>query len=155
MEYCSFVLVNFLIGIVIGGSDLLIIGLGGLTEIERNIFTLSNLFSIALLVPNLAVSVRRFHDTNKPSFVPVFLTLFWFIYSLSASYITMFASGYMENADFGLMAGIFITIGVLMTVLAIYALIVNFTHGTHGPNQYGPDPKQPNLGDELDQIGVE
>ncbi|MFT5348938.1 MAG: hypothetical protein ACI9M3_001985, partial [Bacteroidia bacterium] len=36
-----------------------------------------------------------------------------------------------------------------------YALIVSFTDGTRGPNKFGPDPKQPNLGDELEQIGVE
>ncbi len=38
-------------------------------------------------------------------------------------------------------------------LIPIYSLILAFTEGTHGPNQYGPDPKRPEMLDEIDQIG--
>lgn len=54
-EYWWFFLANFLIGLVIqilaGVSDALVI--------------LSLIYSLALLIPGLAVAVRRLHDTNK------------------------------------------------------------------------------------------
>lgn len=54
-EYWWFFLANFLIGLVIqvlaGVSDALVI--------------LSVIYSLALLIPGLAVAVRRLHDTNK------------------------------------------------------------------------------------------
>ena len=54
-EYWWFFLANFLIGLVIqilaGVSDALVI--------------LSLIYSLALLIPGLAVAVRRLHDTDK------------------------------------------------------------------------------------------
>ena len=54
-EYWSFVLVNFLIGLVFGL-------LGFITEAATYI---SSIISLALFLPGLAVSVRRLHDTGK------------------------------------------------------------------------------------------
>ena len=54
-EYWTFVLINVAIGLALGMVE----GLGG----GRNI--LSNLYSLAILVPSLAVSVRRLHDTGR------------------------------------------------------------------------------------------
>jgi len=38
-------------------------------------------------------------------------------------------------------------------LVPIYSLILAFTEGTPGPNQYGTDPKRPEVLDEIDQIG--
>ena len=51
-EYWMFVLFNFLITVVLGI-------LGGDQEV------LAGLYSLAVLLPSLAVSVRRLHDTNR------------------------------------------------------------------------------------------
>jgi uncharacterized membrane protein YhaH (DUF805 family) len=37
----------------------------------------------------------------------------------------------------------------------IWLLILLFTEGDNGPNEYGQDPKNPELGNELDEIGKE
>lgn len=69
---------------------------------------LNNIYSLAVLVPSIAVSIRRMHDLNKSG---------WYI------------------------------------LIPIYNLILACTAGTEGPNDYGNDPKRPELLDEIDQIG--
>ncbi|MNI51531.1 Inner membrane protein YhaI [compost metagenome] len=54
-EYWMFFLFNFIIGIVLGILGA-IIGLGN---------GLNYLYSLAILLPSLAVGVRRLHDTGK------------------------------------------------------------------------------------------
>jgi uncharacterized membrane protein YhaH (DUF805 family) len=54
-EYWMFVLINILIAFVIG----LVEGVLGSPAV------LANLYSLAILVPALAVSVRRLHDTGR------------------------------------------------------------------------------------------
>ena len=53
-EYWYFVLVNTIISIVLTAIDYVL-----------NIGLLSNLYSLAVLVPSIAVAVRRMHDVNK------------------------------------------------------------------------------------------
>ncbi|MDF2479638.1 MAG: hypothetical protein K0S24_5121 [Sphingobacterium sp.] len=54
-EYWMFVLANLLIGVVFG-----ILG-----QIASLFSYISGLISLALLIPSIAVAVRRLHDTNK------------------------------------------------------------------------------------------
>ncbi|WP_435921952.1 DUF805 domain-containing protein [Paenibacillus sp. DYY-L-2] len=54
-EYWMFVLFNFIAGIILGIIEA-IIGLPGI---------LSGLYSLAILIPSLAVVFRRLHDTGK------------------------------------------------------------------------------------------
>ena len=60
-EYWMFFLVNLVIGIV-GGIIRGIIGLNVLGTLVGGILAL---YSLALLVPSLAVAVRRLHDTGR------------------------------------------------------------------------------------------
>jgi len=85
-EYWYFVLFNIIIsillaiiGTVVGAADII-----------------SNIYSLAVLLPSIAVSVRRMHDVGKSG---------WFI------------------------------------LIPIYNLILAFTNGDSGENEYGPDPK--------------
>ena len=57
-EYWMFVLFNALISISIGFIDILILD-------KPDGLNLSNIYSIALLIPSLAVGVRRMHDLDK------------------------------------------------------------------------------------------
>jgi len=88
-EYWYFVLVNVLISFGLGF-------IGGMLGFEL----LSNLYSLAVLVPSIAVGVRRMHDVGKSG---------WFI------------------------------------LIPIYNLILAVTEGDKGPNEYGPDPKNPEV----------
>jgi len=54
-EYWMFVLINFLIGC----------GLGVIGALVHGLSFLSWLYSLAVLVPSIAVSVRRLHDTGR------------------------------------------------------------------------------------------
>jgi uncharacterized membrane protein YhaH (DUF805 family) len=55
MEYWMFVLFNLIIALVLGAID----GLLGIQGV------LGGLYSLAVLIPSLAVAVRRLHDTNR------------------------------------------------------------------------------------------
>jgi uncharacterized membrane protein YhaH (DUF805 family) len=55
MEYWMFILVNLLVLLAISLVEFLL-GLGG---------TLSFLYSLAILIPSVAVSVRRLHDIGR------------------------------------------------------------------------------------------
>lgn len=88
-EYWYFVLVNVLISFGLGF-------IGGMLGFEL----LTNLYSLAVLVPSIAVAVRRMHDVGKSG---------WFI------------------------------------LIPIYNLILAVTEGDKGPNEYGPDPKNPEV----------
>ncbi len=74
-EYWMFVLINMLIGAVLG---ILSWALGTFGIV------LANIYSLALLLPGLALSVRRLHDINKSwpwifiNFVPLVGTI-WYI----------------------------------------------------------------------------
>lgn len=59
-EYWMFILFNILIGLVLGVIE----GIAGLGS-DTNVSILSAVYSVAVLIPGIAVSVRRLHDTNK------------------------------------------------------------------------------------------
>jgi uncharacterized membrane protein YhaH (DUF805 family) len=66
------------------------------------------IFALGMLVPSIAVSIRRMHDVGKSG---------WYC------------------------------------LIPIYSLILSFTAGDVGTNEYGPDPKDPAFEDEINQIG--
>jgi len=90
-EYWYFVLVNFLISLVLSLID----GALGLMT-----FGISTVYSLAVLVPTIAVAVRRMHDVGKSG---------WFV------------------------------------LIPIYNFILAVTEGESGSNEYGADPKNPEL----------
>jgi len=67
------------------------------------------LTALALLVPSIAVGVRRLHDIDK--------------------------------------SGWWLLITLIPLIGAIVLLVFACTAGTAGPNRFGPDPKQPDLGE--------
>lgn len=60
-EYWFFVLFNLIIAFVLGFID----GLIGTFSADYGIGLLGGLYSLAVLIPGLAVSVRRLHDTGR------------------------------------------------------------------------------------------
>ena len=70
-EYWMFFLCNFLIGILIGI----------LARMLPMLSVLSILYSLAILIPGLALTVRRLHDTNRNwpwifiAFIPIIGTI--------------------------------------------------------------------------------
>ena len=88
-EYWYFVLFNFLISIGLAIIDFMIMSAisGGGKDDMRGLSPLRILYSLAVLVPSIAVSVRRLHDTGRSGwwyligFIPCvggILLLIWF-----------------------------------------------------------------------------
>lgn len=76
-EFWMFCLINFIIAFVLGVVD----GVAGLSNGSYGI--LSSLYSLAVLIPSLAVSFRRLHDTGRSGgwiFINLIPVLGWLVY---------------------------------------------------------------------------
>jgi uncharacterized membrane protein YhaH (DUF805 family) len=60
-EYWYFVLFNIIVGIVLAAIDALL----GTFSSSSNIGLLSGIYSLAVLIPTLSVTVRRLHDIDR------------------------------------------------------------------------------------------
>lgn len=100
-EYWYFALFNLIIYYVIAFI--------GIYTFNNNRY-LALAYNLAVLIPYIAVGVRRMHDVNKSG---------WYI------------------------------------LIPVYNIILSFTEGTIGPNKYGPDPKRPEILDDIDLVGSE
>jgi uncharacterized membrane protein YhaH (DUF805 family) len=122
-----------------GGDPSAVMAAGGAALIVGGLYML---FALAMFIPNLAVSVRRLHDTNRSGW--------WLLAPLSGYVImvigTVMAAGSPDNPGLG---GILAMVGMIAVIgLGLTLLVFMFLEGTRGPNQYGPDPK----GEALDQV---
>ena len=113
-EYWMFQLANWILSFAVGAVDGMV---GG--------GALAGLYSLAVVLPGLAVSVRRMHDLDKSGMM-VCLPLVGLI-GLPLCAI---------DETLGLVV---LAIGVLAGGLWVFVL--NCTEGTRGPNRFGPDPK--------------
>lgn len=122
-----------------GGDPTALAAAGGAILIVTALY---GLVSLALLVPAIAVTVRRLHDTNR--------TGKW-VLALIGAYVvmlvgTMMAASSPENPGVG---GVLAMVGgIAALILALVMLVFMFLEGTRGPNNYGPDPK----GEALDKV---
>lgn len=99
MEYWMYALIAFIIGLVIGFIEMLL----GFYDNGASFGVLSLLYNLFLLIPGIAVSVRRLHDLGK--------------------------------------SGWWLLIAFIPIVGLIWLLVLFFTEGESGSNEYGPDPK--------------
>jgi uncharacterized membrane protein YhaH (DUF805 family) len=60
-EYWFFALFNLIVSVVLTGVDYMT----GSLDMELGVGLLSGLYSLAILIPSLAVTVRRLHDTDR------------------------------------------------------------------------------------------
>ena len=138
-EYWMFVLINALISYAVSLLDYLSSSAFG---VIGTIGVFSIIYSFAMFVPNIAVTIRRFHDVGKSGWhilwgiVPAILVFFAAVLSFSTN------GGYAFMGFFG----------ILMFGGFIYLFVLTVTEGEEGKNEYGPDPKNPT--NELDQIGL-
>ena len=84
------------------------------------------IFGLAILVPSIAVGVRRLHDTERSG---------WFLLAPLAGYpVQIIGTAMNSSALIGL--GGLVSLGLGVMLLVFYCL-----DGTVGPNRYGEDPK--------------
>lgn len=94
---------------------------------------LTTIFSLATLIPSLAVSVRRLHDIDRTG---------WWILLPVGPYLLgiVLALGGIAGGG-GAMAGIGIVLFGVALITAILLLVWYCMPGTTGPNRFGEDPK--------------
>jgi uncharacterized membrane protein YhaH (DUF805 family) len=102
--------------------------------------TLASAFSIANFVPNIAVAVRRLHDTNRSgkliiALIAVEVILFLVVVVSFAVGLSGAISG-VSNAATGGSIGVLIGV-VLFVALAIYWIYLMAKRGDEGPNRFG------------------
>jgi uncharacterized membrane protein YhaH (DUF805 family) len=152
MEFWMWKLFTFLVGMafyvvimIAGGAALMaggdpgdVMAAGGAIMVVALIYAF---FGLAIFIPDLAVTVRRLHDTNRSG---------WWILAPVVPYVVAILAGLAGVASGsrdGTGAGA-IVIVALVCMLAVFALAITlvvflFLEGTRGPNRFGPDPKAP------------
>ena len=112
-EFWWFYLFNVLVNIVLG---------------LINVKIITSLWSLAILLPSLAVTVRRLHDTGKSG---------WYILIPIVVAIVAVIIIILSEAT---VAGLIIAYAMII-VFAILYIIWLVTDSQPGDNQYGPNPK--------------
>ena len=107
--YLFNVLVNFVLGLI-------------------NVKIITSLWSLAILLPSLAVTVRRLHDTGKSG---------WYI--LIPIVVAIIACVIIVLAEASV-AGMIIAYAMIIVVMILY-IIWLVKDSQPGDNQYGPNPK--------------
>jgi uncharacterized membrane protein YhaH (DUF805 family) len=86
-EYWVFGLVNIVISLVLSGVDMAT----GTLDLETGIGAFSGIFSLVILLPSIAVTVRRLHDTGRSAwwlllvFIPLIGVLVMLVFMLLGS----------------------------------------------------------------------
>ena len=93
---------------------------------------LSLILMLGLLVPGLAVTVRRLHDTNRSGWWILIAVIPYFI-------LGVLAGGAMASGSMGAMATAGL-LGLVAMVGAIVLLVFMVLPGTKGDNRFGADP---------------
>jgi uncharacterized membrane protein YhaH (DUF805 family) len=100
------------------------------------------IFNLALIVPTIAVTVRRLHDTDRSGW--------WLLAGIApiAAFAFFAAQGIFEGSDFTFTPSIGISL-FLSVVAAVLLFIFMVLPGTQGPNSYGDDPHGPSNLEEI------
>ena len=137
-EYWWFYLFTVIVGAVTTGIDAL------LNLVFSNDFGVVNtLTSLALLLPTLAVTARRLHDTGRTGWW-MLLPLAPLLATIVVGFAAVMAMFLSSNED-GVMAlwALFAVCAILALAASITLIVFLCLDSTRGPNKYGPSPKQP------------
>ena len=110
---------------------------------------LGGLISLALIWPNLAISVKRLHDMGKSGWlvaIPWVVSIVGGIAAISIMGVSAFANA--SGLEAGYPAAIMALLGPAIGLLAVIGLVclgfllwIGLTEGQSGDNRFGPNPK--------------
>ena len=136
-EYWMFILLSFIVSIVLSLIDTSL-GLGGRTTdfagrgangFSAGAYTrggvLSSIWSLVILVPSLAVSVRRLHDIDRTG---------WWMLGIFG----LFVCGAVLLFAVPIAGGLLVAAGGVMSIVLLVWFCLD---GTRGANRFGMDPK--------------
>lgn len=147
MEFWMWQLLQFILYIgvivltvVLGGGAMMMLGKDPTSALAAGgtillLFGIYGIYCLAILIPSLAVAVRRLHDTNRAG---------WWLLGPVVPYILIMFAGGVASASPDSVGGARILVlvaSLAMLVLAITLLVFYCLDGTPGSNKYGPDPK--------------
>lgn len=111
---------------------------------------LIGLFWLAVIIPTIAVQVRRLHDTNRSGW---WLGAFYLLYavylamlfaSIGSAAMDPTAAAQPNMGTFGMT----MILGLIMLVYVIVLLVFYILPGTKGDNRFGPDP----YGEDIEKV---
>ncbi len=151
-EYWYFQLFNFLIEI---GIYLIIVAIKIVTGIDLGF--LRFVYPIALFIPNLAVSARRLHDTNRSGWWQLLTIITGLIMSglvITLVYLLcLYAIWGEDMRGFSIfreekLLSILLFVSIICHIAAEILLLVWYcTDSQQGVNRFGPNPKEENNAD--------
>ena len=156
-EYWFFQLFNFLIAI---GIYLIVLAIKGVTGV--NLGFLNSVYSLAVLIPSLAVSARRLHDTNRSGWWQLLTIITGLIMSglvITFVYLLFFCALWgIDMPGFSIfmeekLLSVPLFISIICHIAAKILLLVWYCRDSQqGINRFGPNPKEENNANP-DQIG--
>ena len=148
-EYWFFQLFNFLITI---GIYLIVLGIKEVIGI--NLGFLNTVYSIAVLIPNWAVSARRLHDTNRSGWWQLLTIITGLIMSglvITFVYLLFFCAIWGEDMrGFSIFMeekplSVLLFVSIICHIAAKILLLVWYCRDSQqGVNRFGPNPKEEN-----------
>jgi len=124
-EYWYFVLFGVIAGVV-----------GNLINIAAGVPIASALIELVLLLPGIAVLVRRLHDVDR--------TGWWALFPIPVLIGIVMLLGLLHAVGAERFPAVVLLVGMVVwivtVVVSIVLLVWACTRGTRGPNRFGPDP---------------
>lgn len=146
-EYWMFVLINLVITLVLSYIDRTIgteIGTG-----ENRQGLISGVYGLAVLIPSIAVCVRRLHDTDRSGWwilapiAPMVVAIITILMSLGGTLLMFTGTEPIFMRGSATALWVISAISFLTAiVMSLVTLVFYVKPGTVGPNKYGDDPKQ-------------
>ena len=138
-EYWNFFLFAFIFGLVFSLVDAVLFWIPVTESADRSIF--STIFSLFIFLPNLAVSVRRLHDTGRSGKSLMWCYIAAFVWVVLLICCVAASMGNLSALPLALIVVLWGTTGGIL-VWSIFFLVWFCTPGTSGDNKYGPDPQE-------------
>ncbi len=109
------------------------------TDIENSTGVVGGVFTLATLIPMIAVTARRLHDTNRSGW--------WQFAAFVPALILGFVGGWLvgtgTEAAAGAAIALLVVMGLAVLAISILVLIWLVSAGTRGANRFGEDPMGP------------
>ncbi|WP_421668637.1 DUF805 domain-containing protein [Staphylococcus delphini] len=129
------------------------------------LFIAIGLYSLATIIPNLALTVRRFHDVGFSMLIPILSFIVGIIYNIASAFTqkeTLFedeatSTNVSVVSEFAFLPNwIAYTLMAISIILSLVTFIVCLLDSKEQDNQYGPSPKYglQYVGDDRNHAGM-
>lgn len=112
---------------------------------EATVLTINILYSLALLLPSMAVGVRRLHDIGRSGYWLLIPMSAYIILPIcgAALYFSMMTTGSIASPLSMALLGLILTYCLALIGFCIFFLVWLLTDSQLGANKYGPSAKYP------------